>query len=309
MRTRLQRIQKYKDLHTVLSSYPAAFEGKPEAMAMLDSLGALTNQLTEKVSGLTRPLTPVYRSKQELRDNFTTSFNRMCGLCIIIATRIGNEPMLAEMRQYRRQHRSVSDLSMYQMAVHVSGKLAEFPEESLNLGVSASDITAFTDLITNFGEIIGYTNLHLNSRRVGKHDLKQLLSQTSQLLINQCDNFVEVSRVDFPELFASYRSLRRKQSRRKAKEETGTADISGAVTNAATGEPVENASIGILEQETIYQTDEDGLYYLDELPSGTYTIRCYAVGYQVPETVTVKPSNGESLVVDFQLTPVNPVLN
>jgi hypothetical protein len=233
----------------------------------------------------------------------------MCSLCILIATRIDDEPMLAEMRQYRRQFRSVSDLALYQMALHVSSKLAEFPEDSLNLGVSPGDITTFNALITDFGGIIGTTNVQLNTRRVGKQDLKQVLSETSQLLINQCDNFVEVSKVNFPELFASYRSLRRKQSRRKAKEVTGTADISGTVTNAATGEPVENASIGIVEQETIYQTDEDGIYYLDELDAGTYTLRCFATGYQVPKTLTVKPSNGESLVVDFQLTPVNPVLN
>lgn len=309
MRSNLYRIQKYKDLHTVLSSYPSAFEGKPEALAMLDSLGTLTNQLLEKVTGLTRPLTPVYRSKQELRENFMTSFNRMSSLCIFIATRIGDQAFLAEMRQYRRQFRSVSDLNLFQRAKHISDKLAEFPEDTLNMGVSPGDITAFNTLIQDFGEIIGATNLQLNSRKVGRQDLRLMLNQTSQLLLFQCDHFVEVSRIDFPELFAHYRSLRRKQKSRKPADKTGTADISGEVTNAATGEPVTDATIAIVEQETNYQTDDDGLYYLEELSAGTYTLRCFAPGYQVPNTVTVKPANGESLVVDFQLTPVDPALN
>ena len=309
MKLYLNRIQKYKDLHTVLSSYPTAFEGKPEALAMLETLGMLTNQLREKISDLTLPLATVYRSKQEFREQFIAALNRMNGLCIIIATRQGNEPMLTEMRQYRRQIKSAGDLSMYQMAIKVAAKLTEFSEEAQSLGVSASGITAFNTLVQDFGGIIGATNLRLNNRKVGRQNLMQMLSQTSNLLINQCDHFVEVSRVEFPDLYDSYRSLRRRKSHHKSSEEVGTAEITGTVTHAVTGEPVPGATITIAEQETNYQTDDDGLYYLDELSSGTYTLRCFAPGYQVPDTVTVKTANGESLVVDFQLTPVDPVLN
>ncbi|MBV2246524.1 MAG: carboxypeptidase-like regulatory domain-containing protein [Lentimicrobium sp.] len=309
MKTSLKRLQKYKDLHQVLSGYPAAFEGKPEATAMLESLGMLTAQLSEQVSGLTSPVRSVYRTKQEIRDNFMSELNRMTRLCVIIATRTGNQPFLVEVKLYLKQLGAVADLAHYQIATHVSEKLVQYPEESLNLGVTAADITAFNALIFDFGGILGDTNLKLNSRKVGRYDLRQLLKQTSQLLIHQCDNFVEVSRRDYPEMHASYRTIRRRQNQRKKAAKENTADISGIVTHAATGQPIAHAVVELVNRENLFETDADGLFYFDELDSASYTIRCFAPGYQVPDTVTMNPAKGESLVVDFQLIPVDPVLN
>ena len=307
MKNSLKRLQKYKDLHQVLSEYPAAFEGKPEATGMLESLSMLTTQLTEQVSGLTSPVRSVYRTKQEVRDNFMSELNRMTRLCVIIATRTGNQSLLVEVKLYLKQLGSVADLAHYQIATHVSEKLVQYPEESLNLGVTAADITAFNALILDFGGIIGDTNLNLNNRKVGRYDLRQLLKQTSQLLINQCDNFVEVSRRDYPAMHASYRTLRRRQGTNGEKK--GTADISGTVTNAATGHPVANAVIILVDREKMFKTDADGLFFFEKLVSVTYTIHCFAPGYQIPKTVKMKPAKGKSLVINFQLVPVDPILN
>lgn len=309
MKNSLKRLQKYKDLHQVLSGYPAAFEGKPEAIGMLESLSMLTSQLGEQVSALTSPVRSVYRTKQEVRDNFMNDLNRMTRLCVIIATRTGNQPLLAEVKLYLKQLGTVADSAHYQIATHVSEKLVQYPEESLNLGVTSADIAAFKVLVLDFGGIIGDTNLQLNSRKVGRFDLRQLLKQTNNLLIDQCDNFVEFSRRDYPDMHASYRTLRRKQRQRKKAGKESTADISGTVTNAATGQPIADAVVELLDHENLFETDADGLFYFEELSSVSYTVRCFAPGYQVPDTVTVKPAKGESLVVDFQLVPVDPVLN
>ena len=143
MKKSLKRIQKYKDLHQILSGYPAAFEGKPEALGMLKSLGILSSQLGELVSVLTSPVRSVYRTKQEVRDNFMNDLDQITRLCVIIATRTGNQPLLTEVKLYFKQLGFVGDLAHYQIATHVSEKLVQFSEESLNLGVTAADITAF----------------------------------------------------------------------------------------------------------------------------------------------------------------------
>jgi len=88
-------------------------------------------------------------------------------------------------------------------------------------------------------------------------------------------------------------------------EVPGQADISGMVTDSYTGLPVTNASITLLQQESVTNTDTDGYYLIDELYEGTYSVGCYAPGYQVPAQVETTLGPNDSQVIDFSLTPEN----
>jgi len=88
-------------------------------------------------------------------------------------------------------------------------------------------------------------------------------------------------------------------------EVPGQEDISGMVTDSYTGLPVTNASITLLQQESVTNTDTDGYYLIDELYEGTYSVGCYAPGYQVPAQVETTLGPNDSQVIDFSLMPEN----
>jgi hypothetical protein len=111
---------------------------------------------------------------------------------------------------------------------------------------------------------------------------------------------------EYPELFHNYMFLRkRKSSKSKTVSTSGDpAEIAGTVTNSATGLPIPNATINVVDYSMIALTDTDGCYSLEDLEPGTYLIHCYATNFQVPDAVTVTAEPNDSLVVDFSLLPV-----
>jgi hypothetical protein len=127
----------------------------------------------------------------------------------------------------------------------------------------------------------------------------------------QLDTFVRFAEEEHPDLYSGYTFLRK---RKTAKTKTGTleaepTEIVGTVTDSVTGYPIANATINIVDYNLIETTDTDGCYTLDELEADSYLVHCYAPNYQVPEAVSVTLAAGESLVVNFALTPVSIIAN
>lgn len=137
------------------------------------------------------------------------------------------------------------------------------------------------------------------------YGLKDLITANHHVLRMQLDSFVRFAEEDHPELYHGYMFLRKRKS---AKTKTGTmeadpVEITGTVTDSVTGFPIANATINIVDYDLIATTDADGCYILDELEAGTYFVHCYANNYQVPEAISLTAVAGESLVVDFLLSP------
>ena len=150
----------------------------------------------------------------------------------------------------------------------------------------------------------------MNNRKVGRKEIQLLLKASNQLIVNQVDHFVIMNGSAFPEMKLAYMSIRKpRRSRKGAPMSDATGDISGTVTCSSNALAVVNASITLLQHAAVSETDIDGCYLFDELDQGTYTVGCFAHGYHVPEAVEVTIQNNESLVVDFNLIPVDPVLN
>ncbi|PKN96035.1 MAG: hypothetical protein CVU43_22780, partial [Chloroflexi bacterium HGW-Chloroflexi-5] len=310
MKNTITRHQKYKTLHRILTENPQAFEGKPEAMAMLASLGDCNDQLSQLISKLIRPVSTVYQPRQNLRINFIESLKTMNGACILIATRINNNTLKAIMKQYRVQISRVADYTLYEMAVHIAEELKPYSGQAEDIGLDTVKLTEFTRLTNDFLSILDDTGMALNTRRVGRSEIHSLLKACNQLIVNQVDHFVIMNGPAFPEMKLAYMSVRKpRRSRKSDPEIEANGDISGTVTNSITGVSIGNASITLLQHASVNETDIDGYYLFEELEEGTYTVGCFAHGYQVPEAVEVTIQNNESLVVDFNLIPVDPVLN
>lgn len=79
------------------------------------------------------------------------------------------------------------------------------------------------------------------------------------------------------------------------------AKISGGVTNASTGTPIENAVIKAAAYSR--STDANGIYGPMTVVAGSYQIRVSAAGF-LPKTVAVTIAESEAVTLNIQLTPV-----
>jgi hypothetical protein len=92
-------------------------------------------------------------------------------------------------------------------------------------------------------------------------------------------------------------------------------EVTGIVTDAVTGEPIEGAHV-VLHQDRngdpsggfppfVAVTAADGSYLIDHVPAGEYLAVAEAWGYLRSEPVAVVVEDGSTTVVDFALEPIS----
>lgn len=80
-----------------------------------------------------------------------------------------------------------------------------------------------------------------------------------------------------------------------------TGHISGTVTDASTGNPIEGANVAAEGHFDI--TDANGYYNITNVLAGTYTVAASIDGYENSSSTNVVVTAGQTIIVDFELTP------
>ncbi|WP_330632950.1 S8 family serine peptidase [Halocatena halophila] len=87
-----------------------------------------------------------------------------------------------------------------------------------------------------------------------------------------------------------------------------TGGVGGMITSAATGDPVQNATVTVggenLSRNYTTSTDADGTYSVDDVPVGTHTISVSSDQYQVTAR-SIAIESGETATVDLSVEPRN----
>ncbi len=85
-----------------------------------------------------------------------------------------------------------------------------------------------------------------------------------------------------------------------------TFTLKGKVTNSQNNQPLPNSNIFISEINTGSSSDKDGIYLIENLKNGIYTIKCTYLGFQtISKSVTIT----ESTTLNFSLNPKSILLN
>ncbi|MGD2135093.1 MAG: carboxypeptidase regulatory-like domain-containing protein [Gemmatimonadales bacterium] len=79
-----------------------------------------------------------------------------------------------------------------------------------------------------------------------------------------------------------------------------TGKVQGTVLDP-TGQPVANAQVFIEGTSFAALTNEDGFYFFNNVPAGTYSMRAQFIGYQPAQVTDVRVLAGQTLTVDFGL--------
>jgi hypothetical protein len=289
-----------------MNNNPDAFEGFPEIIDARDIFISKKTRISVLVTDLKKPYTEVYVLKADSRNKLYLALKLAIGTGITVAKRQKNEPLLLALKNYKQTLNRTTIHDLPEMANRVHTELMQNVTVAAGAGLTAEKLTALQALTTNFREIIESTDYVLSTRKTSRKELKALVSECIHILQDELDPFVGHCIDTFPEFYNAYTTVRehKKRTKKKGVINTGLADITGTVTNSVTGLPIANAIIRLIGDESVFTTDEDGYYEIDELEAGKYIVSCHLTGYDVPETVTADPVAGESLVIDFSLAPV-----
>ncbi len=296
---------KFLTLRRILNDYPDAFEGFTSIITARDTFAGNTDRMSELLSILDRPYTEHHAQKRDAASRLYSALDNAIGAAISMASELHDNVMLQTMKNYRTSLRHYSYHSLSETALRVVDILTANLETALLNGITNDEFAELQELSSSFREIMQITSYELSSRKAAHNELKSLSRANNKILTDYLDLFVKGRKTAFPALFNAYMTERkRKQHRKKTVTgESALCEISGTVTDSATGQPVANAVINLTSPETIIYTDEDGYYLVEDLEAGEYTLNCHLEGYVVPAGVTVTAAAGESLVVDFTLVP------
>ncbi|NOX36549.1 MAG: TonB-dependent receptor [Calditrichaeota bacterium] len=86
---------------------------------------------------------------------------------------------------------------------------------------------------------------------------------------------------------------------------TQTGQIEGRITDAQSGQPLQDVNITLLGTRFGAATSEDGYFLIEEVPAGEYTIVFERIGYQkVSRKIVVSPKKVTNLVLSLSVEPI-----
>jgi len=305
VKTEIEKHQSFKAIGYVIDNHAEAFNEQADILPARDAFFANTSWIGEILSQLMRPVSTVRTPKMDSENRLRKELSKILGIGISIATNIDNQTLLVTLMNYDTQWKKCSAYQLYENSVHVYNELLALKNSGLGASLTDERLSAFQTMMNNYGETLDITGYRLSDRRKSRQDLRVLIKTNNKILKRQLDTYVRYLEDDFPEFFSQYMFLRKRRYKRSRNGGTDAelCEISGTVTDSATGLPLANAVINLLTPETIETTDEDGVYVIEELEAGTYTVSCHLDGYEVPAAITVTAVSGDSLVVDFALVP------
>lgn len=310
MKKEIEKHQHFKAVGFVVEKNSDAFTEKPDILAAKDAFMANTSLIGGKLSQLIRPVSTVISPKTDSESRMRLSLSRMIAFGISLATCQDLQPMLLTLKGYNLRWRRCSAYQLFEIALHVHELLNAVAVAAADNGLTAVKLAEFKTSVDSFGETLDLNGSNLSDRRKTWQDLNKLISANNSLLRLQLDPFVHFLGDESPVLNSEYMFLRKRKYKRSRNGNAGSepVDVSGAVTDANTGEPLANTVINLISPETIVQTDEDGYYLIEDLEAGEIILTCYLTGYEVPAEAKFTAVAGESLVVNFALVPLQPAV-
>ena len=85
-----------------------------------------------------------------------------------------------------------------------------------------------------------------------------------------------------------------------------TGIVTGVVTDATTGQTLNDASITLVDTELSHLTNAAGRYLINNVPVGVYTVRVLIIGYATQEKeVTVTPGSTQEVDFELEISAIN----
>lgn len=299
------RHQKMRAISRILENHSEIFEGKAEALVLKDNFAQQLDAAALLISEMLKPTSAIRMPKLIEQKHLELETGKMIKLGILLSIHLKNDSFQHLFKTYRKKMYSVSAYKKYEIALHVEAELSKHQAVAIEFGLTAERLLQFNTLVTDFGSMLELTGENLFQRKKGRVEMEQLLKICNETLRFKIDPLMGFYQELHPQITDEYFLARGIKTRKKKRitADKPTVEIVGTVTNATNGEPVNKAIINLIGHDVVTETDADGYYLLDDLPATTFVISCHSQGFELPTQVTLTAAPGESLVVDFVLTP------
>lgn len=282
------KLKMYLTVRIYLLSNPAITAKLPNFAEFLTALDAAILQIETNSEQRQYNTTGVADNKQQLRDEIVSLTVDASAKMQAFAKYTHNTVLLSETKFKKSDLIHISSLELVDIASGLHSRI-NLHLVNLNLyGLTAATQTDFRTVIDSYKESIPQPRQ------------SQLKSKENTLLetqgfaaadeaIGNIDSVVEIVKLTEPLFYAGY-----KNARKIVEQGTGSLQVQGIVTEAATGKPIPNATLtfrqsGTTEVAMEKETAAKGGFMIKSLAEGIYDVTVTKVGFQThTNTVTVR---------------------
>ncbi len=186
----------------------------------------------------------------------------------------------------------------------------------VTFGINAAMLAALESAVKDFEAIMLGPKEARDNRKMLTAKLDKLFAEADEIIHKEIDPLIQVLpdiHNDFIQVYRNARTIINYRGRpAPPPAETGFGAIYGTVTNNVDGSPIEDAFVVIGETGFTANTDDDGDFLFEQIPTGIYIIKVTAATYvpEVIENIEVLPDADVTLSIGMnseEITPTPPV--
>lgn len=166
-------------------------------------------------------------------------------------------------------------------------------------GTDGSRYDELMEAIQFFEQAIPGTSVARTSRKTATENLKNLVTATNALLSEQMDQTVKIYQQPHPSFVLQYQAARKVIPSGVRIETEGT--VLGTVTLKLTGMPLEGVLIELVGSAFIGSTDAEGMYRLNDVRAGVYTLRATKTGYKTYTAANKAVASRQELTLNVEM--------
>jgi len=219
---------------------------------------------------------------------------------------------------YANSDMSLSDIKRIkdtEIMVLVNTKL-EFANANLgdlgDYGLTAGMISDLEDLLTEYKEFLTMPQEIIAERKTATNKLVVVFDEVSEQLNGHLDNHMMQYKVSEAQFYQDYINARNIYDNPTIKRVEGVGDggvdgnvydvVLGQVFDKTTDEPLGGVLVRLEGTEIVTDSEVDGEFYIDEIPTGVYTVSFTKSGYERLEQHNVEV--GTEVMVDLKIEMV-----
>lgn len=281
----------------VMSSLPALEAGFTGFKNKVDELEQVINAQIAHHKGIAK-------EKQGLKQELVKTGSLIAKAVMAYAFKTNQLKLEAEVNYGPAEMMRARDELLVKIAENILAKATENLGNIAGYGIDQNSLDAFGSLIEEFNTAGPGPREARSIRRMNTLKLDQLTKEAGLILRKQLDRLVALlpeEHADFRSVYFNAREIvNYRGKRRNGAPEGGQGSLEGCVTAEFDGSPVEDALVLIEGTELSAETDEDGEFYFEQVPAGSYTLRVMAETYAdtvVPEVQIIDNTEAEVDVV------------
>ena len=279
------KLKMYLTLRVYLMSNPAITATIPNFSEFLAALDAAILQIQTNSEQHQYNTKGVTGNKKQLKESLILITADASRKIQAYARYVNDTVLLTETKLNDSFLKELTDLKLLDSSNGLYSRIDAHIADLTTYGLTAASQTAYRTAITAFGAAIPQPR----QSQLEKKENTLLENQgfeAGDAAVDNIDMVVEIVRLTEPTFYAGY-----KNARRIVEQGTGTLQVQGLITDAATGQPIVDATLvfrlsGQTEIAIEKQTAAKGGFMIKSLPEGIYEVTVSKTGYKT-QTVTI----------------------